>query len=107
MISLSEAQYPKTSVWLIGTSPERRMPLPIFHSEKKKKKKTDQILHSVYVWCSHRIPSAKDFVRLVSPFPLAYGAMFTEQPIPFDQWSVGKYDWCVVAWSAGLFLYRY
>ncbi|KAH9459710.1 hypothetical protein Pst134EA_006776 [Puccinia striiformis f. sp. tritici] len=37
---------------------------------------------------AHRIPSAKDFVRLVSPFPLAYGGMFTEHPIPFDQWSV-------------------
>jgi hypothetical protein len=39
---------------------------------------------------SHRIPAAKDFVRLITPFPLAYGAMFTEQPIPFDQWSVGE-----------------
>ncbi|KAA1090493.1 hypothetical protein PGT21_003098 [Puccinia graminis f. sp. tritici] len=37
---------------------------------------------------AHRIPAAKDFVRLITPFPLAYGAMFTEQPIPFDQWSV-------------------
>ncbi|WAR54338.1 hypothetical protein PtB15_3B852 [Puccinia triticina] len=37
---------------------------------------------------AHRIPSAKDFVRLLTPFPLTYGAMFTEHPIPFDQWSV-------------------
>ncbi|KAI8445179.1 concanavalin A-like lectin/glucanase domain-containing protein [Phakopsora pachyrhizi] len=37
---------------------------------------------------THRIPTAKDFIRLVNPFPLAYGGMFTERTIPFDQWSV-------------------
>ncbi|PLW09418.1 hypothetical protein PCANC_17617 [Puccinia coronata f. sp. avenae] len=47
-----------------------------------------RVAHWDFSGTAHRIPSAKDFVRLVSPFPLAYGAMFTEQPIPFDQWSV-------------------
>ncbi|KAH9825140.1 concanavalin A-like lectin/glucanase domain-containing protein [Melampsora americana] len=37
---------------------------------------------------THRIPTAKDYLRLVTPFPLAYGGIFTEKPIPFDQWSV-------------------
>jgi len=47
-----------------------------------------RVAHWDFSGSAHRIPSAKDFVRLISPFPLAYGGMFTEQPIPFDQWSV-------------------
>lgn len=27
-------------------------------------------------------------MRLLHPYPLAFGAMFTDKPIPFDQWSV-------------------
>ncbi|MBW0512185.1 hypothetical protein O181_051900 [Austropuccinia psidii MF-1] len=34
------------------------------------------------------IPTAHDFLRLIQPFPLAYGGMFTNKPISFDQWSI-------------------
>lgn len=35
------------------------------------------------------MPSAEDFIRIVPSIPLAYGSVFSEKPIPFDQWTVG------------------
>ncbi|KAG0146019.1 hypothetical protein CROQUDRAFT_723112 [Cronartium quercuum f. sp. fusiforme G11] len=37
---------------------------------------------------TNRILTAKDYLRLFTPFPLAYGGIFTHKPIPFEQWSV-------------------